>query len=234
MTPESQIRRLAEQHGLPPAASDQLLRLTRALAAEPEPPTAIRAPAEIVDRHLADSLAALHLRVLRDARRLADVGAGAGFPGLPLAIALPNASVDLVEASRRKCELIERLARISGVANAAAVPARAESWAAGEGGASYDVVTSRAVAPLAVLVEYAAPLLELGGALVAWKGKRDSDEERAASEAAVELGLEYAEVVTAVPFREARDRHLHRFVKRERTPPRFPRRAGRAAKRPLA
>jgi 16S rRNA (guanine527-N7)-methyltransferase len=234
VTLEDRVRGLAEVHGLPQSAADRLLRLARALAAEPDPPTTIRSPDEIVDRHLADSLAALDLPVVPGSRRLADIGSGAGFPGLPLAIALPNASVDLVEASRRTCDVIERLARGSGVANATAVTARVETWATVEGRAAYDAVTARAVGSLSVLVEYAAPLLAVDGELVAWKGRRNSDEERAGEAAAAQLGLEYAEVVPVMPFPEARDRHLHRFVKREPTPREYPRRPGRAVKRPLA
>ena len=101
------------------------------------------------------------------------MGSGAGFPGLALAVALPGARVDLIEAARRKCEVIERLAAAAGVANARAVPLRAEEWGAGEGRGAYDAVTARAVDSLAVLVEYAAPLLREGGVLVAWKGARD-------------------------------------------------------------
>ncbi len=225
--------RLAERHRLPSECREGLVRLTRALDAEPDPPTAIRGTEAIVDRHLADSLEALRIQSVRDARRLADLGSGAGFPGLPLAIALPGVGVDLVEASRRKCEVIERLADASGAANARAVPVRAETWATGDGREAYDVVTARAVASLAVVAEYAAPLLQVGGCLVAWKGSRDRDEERAAAAAAEELGLEYAEVLPVKPFPAARDRHLHRFVKSGQTPSRFPRRPGRAAKRPL-
>ncbi len=124
------------------------------------------------------------LEPLRSARRIADLGAGAGFPGLVLAIALPGAQVDLVESAGRKAAVIERLARAARVENARAVIARAEEWAAappalGGGREAYDVVTARALAPLAVLVEYASPLLADQGVLVAWKGARDADEERA-------------------------------------------------------
>ncbi len=225
--------RLTERHRLPSHTREGLVRLTRALDAEPEPPTAIRGSEDITDRHLGDSLEGLQIESVRDADRLADVGSGAGFPGLVLAIALPGVAVDLIEASRRKCEVIERLAEAADAANVRAVPARAETWAAGEGREAYDVVTARAVASLAVLAEYAAPLLRIGGCLVAWKGSRDRDEERGAAASVGELGLEYAEVLPVRPFPEARDRHLHRFVKSGPTPSRFPRRPGRAAKRPL-
>ena len=233
MTLDARIGALAELHDLPREAGGKLLRLLQALAAEPSPPTAVSQPADAVDAHLADSLVALDLPAVHGARRLADIGSGAGFPGLPLAIGLPAASVDLVEASGRKSKVIGRLARAADVTNARAVASRAECWGAAAGRETYEVVTARAVASLAVLAEYAAPLLELGGALVAWKGRRDAGEERAAEAAGGRLGLEYAEVVPVRPYAAARDRHLHLLVKRAPTPPQFPRRPGRAVKRPL-
>ena len=112
---------------------------------------------------MADSLSGLEVEELGGAGAIADVGSGAGFPGLVLAIALPAARVDLIESARRKCEVIERLASAAGVANARVLPVRAEEVAAGEGRGAYDAVTVRAVDSLAVLVEYAAPLLRDGG-----------------------------------------------------------------------
>jgi 16S rRNA (guanine527-N7)-methyltransferase len=231
---EPRARRLVEAYQLPHSATRQLLRLLEALAVETDPPTTVRDPASAVDRHVADSLAALEMPVVREVRRLLDLGSGAGFPGLPLAVALPRASADLLEASQRKREVIERMAGAAGLTNVRAVRARAEEWAAEEGRGAYRVVTARAVASLAVLAEYAAPLLEIGGALVAWKGRREAEEERAGAAAAAELGLECTEVVAVTPFAGALDRHLHVLVKREPTPPSFPRRPGRAAKVPLA
>jgi 16S rRNA (guanine527-N7)-methyltransferase len=94
-------------------------------------------------------------------------------------------------------------------------------------------VTARAVAPLDALAEYAAPLLREGGALVAWKGRRDPDEEAAGARAAGVVGLEIAEVRPVQPFAAAEHRHLHVYVKVRPTPDRFPRRPGMARKRPL-
>ncbi|HZI91472.1 MAG TPA: 16S rRNA (guanine(527)-N(7))-methyltransferase RsmG [Thermoleophilaceae bacterium] len=204
-----------------------------ALAAEADPPTTVREPAEAIDIHVADSLSGLQAEALPRARRVADIGAGAGFPGLVLAVALPDAQVDLVESGRRKTEVIARLAAAAGVENARAVPSRAEEWADAEGAEAYDAVTARALAPLPVLVEYAAPLLRRRGSLVAWKGARDEAEERAGRAAAAELGLEAADPVRVEPFPAARDRHLHVFRKIGPTPAGFPRRAGMARKRPL-
>ena len=165
---------------------------------------------------------------------IADLGSGAGFPGLPLAVALPSARVDLIEAARRKCEVIERLTAAAGAGNARVLPLRAEEHAGGEGREAYDAVTARAVDSLAVLVEYAAPLLRVGGVLVAWKGARDGDEESGGGRAAAVLGLEPREVVRVWPFEAAQERHLHVYAKVLPTPEGFPRRPGMARKRPLA
>ena len=224
---------LARRHGLPPPAVDSLTALVRALAAEPDPPTTIVEPTLAVDRHLADSLSGLEVEALRSAPSIADLGAGAGFPGLPLAIAVPGARVDLVESVRRKGEVIERLRAAAEVENARAVVERAEDWAKGEGAGAYACVAARALAPLSVLCEYAAPLLAMRGVLVCWKGARDPVEEAAGAAAANELGLDPVEIRCVEPFRGTRSRHLHVFAKVAATPPRFPRRAGIAAKRPL-
>jgi 16S rRNA (guanine527-N7)-methyltransferase len=191
-------------------------------------------PEAAVEVHLADSLSGLELQRLREPALIADLGAGAGFPGLALAVAAPAARVDLIESNKRKAEFIDELARRAGIGNARAVPVRVEEWAAREGRDAYDVVTARALASLPVLVEYAAPLLERGGVFVAWKGARDPEEEAAGKRAAAQVGLSLEEVRRVAPFPRAEHRHLHVYSKVSPTPERFPRRPGMAAKRPLA
>jgi 16S rRNA (guanine527-N7)-methyltransferase len=227
-------RRLAEltrAHGAPDGAEAALERVVRLLADDETAPTTVRDPARSVEVHVADSLSGLELDVVRRARRIADLGAGAGFPGLALAIALPDARVTLVESVGRKCAFMERAIEAAGVGNAEVVCARAEEWREGIG--VNDLVTARALAPLAVIAEYAAPLLTVGGALVAWKGARDGDEEADAAAAAQEVGLEHAETRRVQPFPAAKQRHLYVYSKVMETPSRFPRRAGVGRKRPL-
>jgi 16S rRNA (guanine527-N7)-methyltransferase len=162
---------------------------------------------------------------------IADLGSGAGFPGLPLAIAKPDASVSLIESSRRKCDFLERAAAACELRNVRVVNSRAESWDAGRGRS--DLVTARALGPLPVVVEYGAPLLRVNGSLLVWRGARDHDAERIAARAAAELGLEPREPLSVHPYPAARRRHLHLILKVRPTPDRFPRRPGMAAKRPL-
>jgi 16S rRNA (guanine527-N7)-methyltransferase len=227
----AKVDALVERYSLPSAAAAALLTLLELLATDPLAPTAIRDRSAAADDHLADSLVALDLERLRVAVTVADIGSGAGFPGLPLAVALPEASFSLVEANARKCRFIERAAEACGLTNATVVPARAEAWPEGLG--RFDVVTVRALAPPPVVAEYAAPLLRIGGALVAWRGGRDPATERAAVVAAHELGLEPAEPRHVVPYPGVVDRSLDVVVKVRKTPARFPRRPGIARKRPL-
>jgi 16S rRNA (guanine527-N7)-methyltransferase len=201
------------------------------LEADERAPTAVREAEQAARIHVADSLAALELEVVASANRIADLGSGAGFPGVPLAIALPAAEVSLVESQRRRCEFLDRLCAVAEVANARVVCSRAEDWR--EGVRANDVVVARALAAQAVVLEYAAPLLRVGGALVDWRGRRTPAEESAADAAATLLGMRRQEVHRAAPFEGAEAHHLHVFTKVTETPPRFPRRAGMARKRPL-
>jgi 16S rRNA (guanine527-N7)-methyltransferase len=228
----AKVRRLVARYSLAdPPSGGRLLALLEVLAADPHAPTTVRDPVRAADDHLADSLVALELEQTRSATTIADLGSGAGFPGLPLAIALPRASVALLESNARKCAFIERAAAVSGPADVSVVNARAEAWPEGLG--RFDMVTARAVAAPAVVAEYAAPLLRVGGALLAWRGRRDADAELAAGLAAAELGLELAEVRSVKPYRGAENRYLHLMLKVRETPARFPRRPGVALKRPL-
>jgi 16S rRNA (guanine527-N7)-methyltransferase len=214
------VRELAARYGVEPGP---LVALVQALAAEADPPTTVADP---IDEHLADSLSAVpYLSPIR----LADIGSGMGFPGLALAAAFPSSHVTLIESQRRHAAVAERLGRAAGLGNVAVLPLRAE-----EVQDEFDVVTARAVAPLAVLVEYAAPLLAPGGQLVAWKGARDAAEELSGEEAGRVVGLSPDRVVPVEPFPGAHSRHLHFYAKTAPTPDRFPRRPGMARKRPLA
>jgi 16S rRNA (guanine527-N7)-methyltransferase len=213
-----------------PAHAVEALALILGLqSTDPTASTTVRYPREAVGRHVADSLSALSLPFVAEARKIADLGSGAGWPGLALAAALPDAHVWLVESATRHCKYLEKAVDFARLSNVTVVHARIEQWS-GE----HDVVTARALAAMPVLVEYAAPLLELGGHFVAWKGAV-SDEERASGLAAAAIvGLEPVEVVGVVPYDGARDHTLHVFRKIAVTPDRFPRRAGMPTKRPLA
>ncbi|HEX5761681.1 MAG TPA: 16S rRNA (guanine(527)-N(7))-methyltransferase RsmG [Solirubrobacterales bacterium] len=182
--------------------------------------------------HVEDSLTGLDVAELRAARRIADVGAGAGFPGLVLAVVLPDAKVDLVESVGRKCAFMERAIKTAGIANARVLCARSEELAIGEDRETYDAVTARAVGRLSTLAELASPLLREGGTLVAWKGKRDGEEEEQLARAAAGLSMRPKQILDVGDRAGSKHRHLHVVEKSGPTPSDLPRRAGMAKKRP--
>jgi 16S rRNA (guanine527-N7)-methyltransferase len=217
---------------IPPEAEPALDELLRLLA-EPRAPISRSTVPRARDVHIADSLSGLDLDPIRAARRIADLGSGAGLPGLVLAAALPDAQVDLIESLERKCVFLREGIERMGLPNAAVVCERSEDWASAGGREAYDAVTARAVGSLATLAELASPLLREGGVLAAWKGARSEEEEADVSRAADRLAMEPTEIRTVEPYPGSRDRHIHLLRKNGPTPNGLPRRAGMAAKRPF-
>ncbi len=182
--------------------------------------------------HVADSLTGLEVAALGEARQIGDIGSGAGFPGLVLAVALPEAEVELIESVGRKCSFISRAIDAAGIGNAGVLCARSEELATGERREAYDAVTARAVGRLSTLAELASPLLREGGALVAWKGKRDPEEEAQLERAAPGLAMRPERILDVGDRAGSRHRHLHVIRKAGPTPTELPRRPGMAKKRP--
>lgn len=195
--------------------------------------TAVRDPAEAARLHVVDSLAAVPLLRAAGIDRFVDLGSGGGFPGIPLAIALPARHALLVDSVAKKARFLGITAAALGVDDRVHVAAaRAEALAGDPGQRErWPAVTARAVAPLAELVELAFPLLQTGGLLVAWK-RGDIDPELAAAEraAAAAGGATFQVVdprVTSLP------RHVLVVVtKRGRTDARFPRDPAERRRRP--
>jgi len=227
----ARLQALAVEWSLDTDATRRLADLLALVSSDQRAATSVRAPAVAVDVHVADSLAALPW--INVPSRVADIGSGAGFPGLALAIARPGLQVDLVESVQRKCMFLQDAARALGLAGVQVVNSRAEDWARGDGAERYDRVLARAVGPLPTLVEYAAPLLAAGGMLIAWKGAPDRDEERAGERAADRIGMKPVVTERVHPYAGSRAHHLHLYEKVGPTPPEFPRRAGAARKHPL-
>lgn len=225
----ARLQELGERHGLSERALAQLAVLLDELAGE-RAPTTVRDPRAAVEVHVADSLSALHL--IPSLGRVADLGSGAGLPGLVLAVARPELEVVLVESVRRKTEFLRTTVEAMGLGNVSTVWSRAEEWSAGIG--ACDVVVCRALAALGVLCEYAAPLLRPGGRLVAWKGEIHAREERDALAAAAELGLTPSGREAVAPFPGSQRRSLWVYEKTGETPQKYPRRAGMALKRPIS
>lgn len=211
------------------ATITQVLEL---LATERSSVSSVTEPSRAWRVHVEDSLTGLEFESLRKAQRIADIGSGAGFPGLVLAVALPQSQVDLIESVGRKCAFIQRAIGAAGIANARVLNARSEDLAKEEGREAYGAVTARAVGRLATLAELASPLLEDGGVLVAWKGKRDAEEEAQLAAAAESLAVRPVEIRHVGPFAGSAHRHLHLVRKTGPTPRDLPRRPGMAKKRP--
>lgn len=182
--------------------------------------------------HVVDSLTGLEIPDLLEARRIADVGAGAGFPGLVLAVALPDAQVDLVESVGRKCEFMQRAIATAKIPNATVLNTRSEDLASSTGREAYEAVTARAVGRLSTLAELASPLLKPNGVLVAWKGKRDPEEERQLENAAQSLAMTPEQILDVGNRAGSKHRHLHLVRKTGSTPSNLPRNPGIAKKRP--
>ena len=201
--------------------------------------TAVRDPREVVSRHFLDSLAPLSVPAAKErlcvpGTRLIDVGTGAGFPGIPLAIALPELSCTLLDSLQKRIAFLENVTETLGLSNANLLSARAEDAAKDpEHREAYDLATSRAVADLAVLSEYCLPFVRIGGAFLAYKGADCTEETERAANALQILGGAAPRVET-YPIPELEGLHTLLLIEKTGpTPEKYPRRAGVPTKRPL-
>ncbi|MCI8758461.1 MAG: 16S rRNA (guanine(527)-N(7))-methyltransferase RsmG [Oscillospiraceae bacterium] len=193
--------------------------------------TAITDPRDVAVLHLLDSLALTGLAGL-EGRTVVDVGTGAGFPGVPLAIARPSARVTLLDSLGKRVDFLRESCRTLGLDNVECVHGRAEEFA-GERRETFDLAVSRAVAALPVLCELCLPLVKVGGAFWAMKSV-DTEEEISASKAAVKVlgGRIQAVSDYTIPTTEV----VHRVVciqKTAPTPKKYPRRFALIKKQPL-
>ena len=217
---------------LDPRQREALETVLKLLAEERASVSSVTEPEPAWRVHVEDSLTGLEVEELAKAARIADIGSGAGFPGLALAVALPDSHLDLIESVGRKCEFIQRAIDAAGIANATVLNARSEEIAGEDRRESYDAVTARAVGRLSTLAELASPLLRETGVLVAWKGKRDPDEEAQLERAAEQLAMHPDRILDVGDRAGSKHRHLHILRKLGPTPESLPRRPGMAKKRP--
>lgn len=238
MTGGRTIEELAATFGLAEPQAAALTRYTARMLSWPGNVTALRTPEAVVGTLLGDALALLDVPELQQRGGAAwlDLGAGAGIPGIPLAVALPAAELTLLDAAVRKCAFLDEAVAAAGIAaRAHVVCARSERYAAAgaPGRDRFAVVLARAVAPLPTLLELAAPLLAPGGVLLASKtGRALRDEGPASAGVAGQCGLA-AEPPVALLRSPLADSICAVYRKVGPTPSRLPRREGMAAKRPL-
>lgn len=196
--------------------------------------TAIRDTEAIQSKHFLDSLSCWIAMGSHPPQRMVDVGTGAGFPGIPLKILLPDMHLTLIESIRKKVDFCRHLVDILELANVKVLLGRAEEFGQHpDHREQYDWATARAVASLPVLVEYLLPFVRIGGAALAQKGTSAQDEVQSAQPAISKLGGQFrlAKKVAIPGIPE--DRYLVIIDKVNPTPPAYPRRVGIPEKRPL-
>jgi 16S rRNA (guanine527-N7)-methyltransferase len=189
--------------------------------------TGITEPSEVVSKHFLDSLTVLEY-IPATAKTLIDVGSGAGFPGLPIAITRPDIKVTLLESIAKKVNFLEECIDKLNLENVESMVGRAEDAARlPELREQFDVATARAVAHLSVLAEYTLPFLKIGGVFIAQKKAGDEEITTAASALQI-LG---GEIVSQKNIDETKQIIVIKKVKS--TPEEYPRRAGVPLRKPL-
>lgn len=187
-----------------------------------------------IDKHIEDSLAILNYELL-DKKDVVDIGSGAGFPSLILAILTANSHFTLLESDLKKSNFLKQLVSELSLANVTVIRDRAEQI--GKDSIyreRFDICTSRAVAPINVILEYGLPLLKVGGEICLWKGRNYLKELEEAKNALAILGGELAAVHSYKLMNdEEKDRVLVVIKKLTHTPDKYPRRVGIPTKRPL-
>lgn len=193
--------------------------------------TAITDPEEIEIKHFLDSLSVLSA-LPAHAKSLIDIGSGAGFPGLPIAIARPDISVTCLEATGKKVAFIEAAAKMLDLKNVLVVSERAEDTArAPAHREKYDVAVARAVAHFPTLAEYALPFVRIGGLFIAMKLNSESTEHVA--HISEQFGGKLLDIKT-VSTPELQNRILVIVEKIKETPDMYPRRVGVPEKKPIS
>ena len=196
--------------------------------------TALTAPEDVAVKHIIDSLTAYDAALFDGARTLIDVGTGAGLPGIPLAVYVPHLTVTLLDSLNKRVRFLTEVTAAMGLQNVRCIHARAEEAArTAEYRAAYDIVVSRAVARLPVLLEYTLPFVRVGGTLLALKGRAYAEEQKEAQRAAEVLG---GGRITARPVHlPGLDdvRAILTVTKERQTPAAYPRGGGAPPRRPL-
>ncbi|MDD4767923.1 MAG: 16S rRNA (guanine(527)-N(7))-methyltransferase RsmG [Desulfotomaculaceae bacterium] len=189
---------------------------------------------EFAIKHLIDSLTCLQAVYIKRGAGVLDVGAGAGFPGIPLVICRPDLVLTMIEATEKRVKFLKKVISGLGLKDVEAVHTRAENFGRKKNlREKYDLVVSRAVAPLAVLAEYCLPPLRTRGVFIAMKGLHVKEEIKTAQNALDILGGVVKETVNIKLPGLGDERNLVVISKAKATPDAYPRRAGIPAKKPL-
>ncbi|NIM07063.1 MAG: 16S rRNA (guanine(527)-N(7))-methyltransferase RsmG [Armatimonadetes bacterium] len=194
--------------------------------------TAITDPAEMAIKHYLDSLSCYLAIDYISIASLCDVGSGAGFPAIPLAILFAHTRFTLIESNQKKARFLQAVIESLGLQNCEVIADRAEVIGQGPFRETFDVVVSRGVAPLPVLVEYCLPLVKIDGTFLAMRGRKGGEEAGSSKQSFAILGAGDLEILK-VTLGDAGERALITATKSHPTPLKYPRRPGIPSKRPL-
>ncbi|MDW3978117.1 16S rRNA (guanine(527)-N(7))-methyltransferase RsmG [Staphylococcus saprophyticus] len=195
--------------------------------------TSITEEHEVYLKHFYDSIATSFYTDLTKELTICDVGAGAGFPSIPLKIIFPNLKVTIVDSLNKRIHFLNQLAEALELDNVSFVHDRAETYGKGDYRASYDIVTARAVARLSVLSELCLPLVKKGGHFIALKSSKGEEE---LEEARFGIGVLGGKVLDTISYElpeNAGERQMIIIDKRSQTPKKYPRKPGTPNKSPL-
>ncbi|ANQ63141.1 16S rRNA (guanine(527)-N(7))-methyltransferase RsmG [Staphylococcus equorum] len=195
--------------------------------------TSITEEHEVYLKHFYDSIAPSFYTDLTKELTICDIGAGAGFPSIPLKIIYPNLKVTIVDSLNKRIKFLNQLAEALDLENVNFVHDRAETFGKGYYRESYDIVTARAVARLSVLSELCLPLVKKGGQFIALKSSKGEEELEEARFGLGILGGKVRETISYELPEEAGERQMILIDKRSQTPKKYPRKPGTPNKSPL-
>lgn len=196
--------------------------------------TAITEEREIIIKHFLDSLSCIQTGYLRNEGKMIDVGTGAGFPGIPLKILLPDIKLTLLDSLKKRIGFLEEVCSELNLDKIEFVHGRAEDLGQNKDyREKYEYVVSRAVATLNILVEYCLPFVKIGGHFICQKGPKLIEEMKDAKKAIEILGGKIVEQIEiGLPLSD-RDHHILVIEKIKQTPIKYPRKAGKPSKNPI-
>lgn len=196
--------------------------------------TAITDDDGVYKKHFIDSLKIFKAKEIHEAKTIIDVGTGAGFPGLPIAIMNNNIEVTLLDSLNKRINFLDTVVAKVGLKNVTTIHSRAEDGARRKDlREKFDIATSRAVANMCVLSEYTLPYVKVGGYLIALKGPAVEEEILESKNAVATLGGKIEEIIQ-VDIEGTDLKHNLVVVKKvKKTPPTYPRKAGSITKKPL-
>ncbi|HSI67199.1 MAG TPA: 16S rRNA (guanine(527)-N(7))-methyltransferase RsmG [Planococcus sp. (in: firmicutes)] len=195
--------------------------------------TAITDQPSVYLKHFYDSITAAFYLDFTKEMKLCDVGAGAGFPSIPLKICFPHIHVTIVDSLNKRILFLEHLSKELGLSDVQFIHSRAEDFGQSDHRESYDLVTARAVARLSVLAELCVPLVKRGGIFAAMKAASAEDELQDAEKALKILGAKKKSIHSFTLPIEGSERYIQVFEKLKDTPKKYPRKAGVPNKSPI-